>query len=136
MPNAERILLDTHALLWWKAGAERLSDVAQQSIDTAVAILVSPISAWEIAMLASKDRIRLDRPVGEWVDDVLAADRVDPAPFTAPMAVAAARLRDFHGDPADRFLVATSTALGVPLMTKDRLIHRYADETGGVRVVW
>ncbi len=136
MPNAEQVLLDTHALLWWKAGSERLSDAAQEALAAAGGILVSPISAWEIAMLAAKNRIRLDRPVDEWIDDVLAADRVDPAPFTAPMAVAAAGLRDFHGDPADRFLVATSAALGVPLMTKDRLIQRYADDTRGIRVVW
>lgn len=87
-------------------------------------------------MLSARNRIRLDRPVDEWVVDVLSADDVDPAPFTAPMAVAAAALQDFHGDPADRFLVATSAQLDVPLVTKDRLIHRYADDTGGVRVVW
>lgn len=135
MPT-DRILLDTHVLLWWKAGAQRLSATARHVLATAGGVLVSPISAWEIAMLAARSRIRLDRPVDVWVDDVLAADGVDPAPFTTSMAVVAAGLTGFHGDPADRFLVATSAGLDVPLMTKDRLIHRYADETGGVSVVW
>lgn len=140
MSNAEnsgrdRILLDTHVVLWWKAGSDRLSDEAARRIDTAVEILISPISCWEIAMLVTRDRVRLDRATDRWVDDVLAADRVRLAGLSASVAVDAAGLRDFHGDPADRFLVATAAAAAVPLVTKDRLIHRYA-RRGGVDALW
>lgn len=140
MPTAEdsgpgRILLDTHVLLWWKAGSDRLSAEAARRIDTAIEILISPITCWEIAMLVTKDRVRLDRDTDRWVDDVLAADRVRLAALNASVAVDAAGLRDFHGDSADRFLVATAAAAAVPLVTKDRLIHRYA-RRGGVDVLW
>lgn len=137
MPTPDRpVLLDTHALLWWKAGSDRLSDGAVGRIGTAPGILISPISAWETAMLVRKERVRLDRPVADWIADVMADDRVEPAAFTATIAVASAGLEDFHGDPADRFLVATARALGVAMVTKDRSIHHYAARTDGFDVVW
>jgi len=136
MPTADRVLLDTHALLWWKAGAERLSATAARLIDTASEVLISPINCWEVAVLVGKDRVQLDRPVRTWVTDVLASDGVELAPLTASIAVAAAELSEFHGDPADRFLVATATTNRVPLVTKDRLIHAHADSTDGFEVIW
>lgn len=137
MPSTEvRVLLDTHVVLWWKAGSDRLSPEALRAITSATQVMLSPISCWEIAMLAAKDRIRLDRPVERWVADVLAGDGVASAPLTAPIAVAAAQLGAFHGDPADRFLVATAAACAVPLVTKDRLIHRWAHEEGRITALW
>lgn len=136
MPSADRVLLDTHAVLWWKAGGDRLSPTAARRLRSASRILISPISCWEIAMLVGKHRVRLDRPVPVWVADVLAADEVELAPLTPPIAVAAAQLVDFHGDPADRFLVATAAAEGVPLMSKDRLIRDHARASGGIEVLW
>ena len=55
------ILLDTHAVLWWQAGSERLSATARRTIAAAGTILVSPVSFWEIALLVAKGRIGLDR---------------------------------------------------------------------------
>lgn len=137
MPTPDRpVLLDTHALLWWKAGSDRLSEDAAGRIGTAPGILISPITAWETAMLVRKKRVQLDRPVADWIDDVLAGDRMETAALTATIAVASAGLEDFHGDPADRFLVATARALGVAMVTKDRRIHDYAARTEGFDAVW
>src|SRR5438874_4700975 len=55
------VLLDTHVLLWWKAGGERLSARARRDIARADAVLLSPLSFWEIGMLTVRGRIRLDR---------------------------------------------------------------------------
>jgi PIN domain nuclease of toxin-antitoxin system len=134
--HGEPVLLDTHAILWWKAGGDRLSAPAADRISAASAVLISPLSCWEIAMLVRKKRIRLDRPTQTWTVDVLAADNVDIEPLTASIAVAGTELTDFHGDPVDRILVATAAARRVALVTKDRLIHDYARSTDEVDAVW
>lgn len=141
MPSAERVLVDTHALLWWQAQPdqarpERISVAAWERITAASCVLVSPISCWEVGMLVGKERVRLDRPTAAWVRDVLTTDGIGVAELTPGIAVAAAELVDFHGDPADRFLYATARLLDVPLLSKDRLLHGYAEADRTVTVVW
>jgi PIN domain nuclease of toxin-antitoxin system len=133
--------LDTHALLWWQAqpdGArpERISVSAWKRINAASCILVSPISCWEVAMLVGKQRIKLDRPTAAWIRDVLTCNGIAVAELTPQIAGAAAELDDFHGDPADRFLYATARSLDVSLLSKDRLLHDYAEIDRTVTVVW
>lgn len=141
MSNAERVLVDTHALLWWQAQPdqarpERISISAWERIMAASCVLVSPISCWEVGMLVGKERIRLDRPTAAWIRDVLATDSIGVAELTPGIAVAAAELADFHGDQADRFLYATARSLDVPLLSKDRLLHGYAETDRTVTVIW
>ena len=141
MPSADRVLIDTHTLLWWQAQPdevrpERISASAWERITAASCVLVSPISCWEVAMLVGKERIRLDRPTATWIRDVLASDGIGVAELTPQVAVAAAELDDFHGDPADRFLYATARSLNVSLLSKDRLLHDYAEIDRTVTVVW
>jgi PIN domain nuclease of toxin-antitoxin system len=123
-------------VLWWQAGGERLSSVAAQRIERADLRYLSPISCWEIAMLVSKDRIALDRPVGAWINDVLATNTVDSAELTPQVAVTAGRLEDFPGDPADRIIYATAVARQVPLVTKDAGLLTFARTSGDVRAYW
>jgi PIN domain nuclease of toxin-antitoxin system len=101
-------------------------------------ILVSPITCWEVARLASKGRIGLDRDPSVWVQDLSEVDRVAIAELTVTVAVAAARLREqgFPGDPADRFLYATARERDVPLVTKDERLRRHARERRDLRVIW
>ncbi|MDQ3989416.1 MAG: type II toxin-antitoxin system VapC family toxin [Actinomycetota bacterium] len=136
MPSAEPILLDTHAVLWWQAESDRLPTSARERIATAGTVLVSSISCWEIAMLVGKQRVRLDRPTAAWVCDLLATDGVDLAALTPRIAVTAAELHGFHGDPADRFLYATAQELNVPLLSKDRRLRDYAEPDRTVSVLW
>ncbi len=136
MPSAEPILLDTHAVLWWQAESDRLPAGARERIAAAGTVLVSPISCWEIAMLVSKQRVRLDRPTTAWVRDLLATDGVELAALTPSIAVAAAELHDFHGDPADCFLYATARLLDVSLLSKDRRLRDYAEPDRTVSVLW
>ena len=135
MPTAERILLDTHVLLWWKADRRRLSVAARRHIDDAAELLISPMTFWEIAMLVGKERIALDRPTSSWSHDVLAEARVSLAPLTAEIAVTAGGLRPFPGDPVDRILTATAVELGVPILTKDARIRSQA-RGNSLRAVW
>ena len=130
------ILLDTHALLWWQADVDRLSPKARRTIDSATRILVSTISFWELTMLLEKGRISLDRPTNVWVVDFLATDRVQVAELTPSVAIGAGELVGFHGDPADRMIVATAKSLRVPLVSKDDKIHAHAKSDHGLTVVW
>ena len=133
---ARPLLLDTHALLWWFSSADLLSARATRATEEAETLLISPISFWEVAMLVAKDRIELDRPTGTWVNDVLAQETTDEAPLRPSIAVAAGELADFHGDPADRLLVATAHSLDVPLLTKDHKIRAWADDHRRISCVW
>ena len=133
-----RLLLDTHALLWWQAGGQRLSARAARDIAKADAVLVSPISLWEIATLVLRGRILLDRDVHVWTRDLFDQERVEVAPITPAVAVTAALLgpRNFQGDPADRFLYATALESRVPLLTKDEAMHLFARRDRDVSTVW
>ena len=130
------VLLDTHALLWWQAAVDRLSPKATSAVDSAPRILVSPISFWELTMLVEKGRISLDRPTNLWVVDLLATERVEVAELTPSIAIGAGELARFHGDPADRLIVASAKSLRMPLVSKDNKIHLYAKSDKTLTVVW
>ena len=136
MPAADAVLLDTHALLWWQAESERLSLGALAAIGAASRVLVSPITCWEVSMLVAKGRVALDRPVAQWVADLLAGPQVDATGLSPAMAVAAGQLDGFPGDPADRLIYATAATLGVPLVTKDDRLREFAAAQGDVEIVW
>ena len=124
------MLLDTHALIWMVEGDARLGNNARVAVDEERAgdgVLVSPISAWEAAMLVRKGQLALRRPVTDWFDLVLAAPGFRLAIITTAIGADAGGLpRPLHGDPADRLIVATARALGCPLLTADRAILDYA----------
>ena len=126
------ILLDTHAAIWWMEGT--LSAQAASSLTVAGladGVFVSPISAWEIGLLAKP---RANREAADfmpdpktWFDNLMSKPTVKHAPFTHAIALAVSTLTEpLHSDPADRFLVATARAMNVPLMTRDGKIAEYA----------
>lgn len=136
LAEPREVLLDTHTLLWWRADGGRLSTTASSLLDDAARLLVSPLSFWEVGTLVQKGRVALDRATATWTADVLSHDRVRIADITPQVAVAAAELADFHGDPADRVLIATAMGRRVPFVTKDGKIHEYVEEHPGVDVRW
>lgn len=137
MPKPDAVLLDTHALLWWQADSDRLSTRARAAIDNADAVLVSPITFWEVAMLVAKGRVDLDRPVEAWTADVVARGGPASAAELTPMiAASAGSLTELHGDPADRLIYATAQHDGVPLVTKDSRLTEAAASDGLVTVIW
>lgn len=128
------IVADTHVWIWMNDEPSRLSDKALAALSYADGVLVAPISAWEVAMLVAKGRLTLGRPVMEWVNTALAVKGVSLAPLPVEIAVRAGGLtvEGFHGDPADRLIVATALHFQVPLVTKDGAIR----EWGGVPTIW
>lgn len=131
------VLLDTHAWIWWANGSRKLSARAAREIGRARSVLVSPVSCWELAILARKRRVQLDRNLFEWIDDALAHDQVALAAVTPSAAAAAGMLGEsFRGDFADRFIYATARELAVPLVTRDGGIRSFARSSGDVRTIW
>lgn len=122
-----RVVLDTHAWLWWTAARERLSEGASDAIQSAETIGVATISCWEVAMLVRRRRIELDRDPVRWIRQALGQPGVRAIPLGAAAATAAAMLPDaeFPGDPADRLIYATAREAGAPLITKDAALRRY-----------
>ena len=132
------LLLDTHVVLWWQAGGDRLSGRAAAEIAKAERLLISPLSCWEITSLERQGRISLDRPALQWIGDLMTLPIVEPAALS-PEAAAWAGLLDaeqFPGDPIDRMLYATARDLRVPVLSKDDRIRTYAARTGDVDVIW
>jgi PIN domain nuclease of toxin-antitoxin system len=129
-------LLDTHVLVWWLEGSDRLLPQHARIIDDAIAaggtLHLSAISLWEVATLVSLGRVQLTRPVREWLEMASAPPLVALAPLTPTVAAEVAALPDsFHRDPGDRIIVATARVLGATVLTCDRRIR----ESGLVHVV-
>lgn len=134
--NPSVVLLDTHVMIWWQAESSQLSARCRKALDAAADILVSPITFWELTMLAAKGRVGLDRPTSVWVNDFLSNERVRVAEFNPMIAVAAGELRDFHGDPADRIIAASAISAGVPVLTKDSKIREWAKTSRELSTIW
>lgn len=131
------IVLDTHALIWWVNGDVRLVPTAKSAIEDTLAgngqVLVSAISAWELAMLAQRDRIALAMALDEWLRAVESIEGVSLVPITAQVAAQSVNLPgEFHKDPADRLIVALAREQNAVLVTADEKIQRYPH----VRWVW
>ena len=140
-PPPAALLLDTHAAIWFTEGKLRPETVTLLvPAGKARAIFVSPVSMWEIGMLARRrgdrpSRVQFDPNPERWMANLLAKPAIVEAPFTASMAFAASFLPgELHDDPADRLLVATARELGLPIVTRDHRILAYA-EAGHVAAI-
>ena len=123
------LVLDTHVLVWLVDDDKRLLPGAATRVERAAAagvVHIPAIAIWEIGLLESKGRLTLTMPIGEWVARALALPGVQLAPLTPDVALDASRLPgQFHGDPADRIIVATARRLQGVLVTADRSILAY-----------
>ena len=131
------LVIDTHVLVWWAGATGDLSVKSRRSIDRTLKgqgeIIISSISAWEVAMLVQKGRLLLSMEVERWLEEVAAVDGVRFHPVDNEVAVKSASLPGkFHKDPADRMIVATARKLAVPLVTADEKILRYEH----VKTIW
>lgn len=124
------ILLDTHAWVWWASSPERLSRRAAAAIADESERAVSAISCWEVATLVRRGRLKLDRPAELWLRQALGMPGVVPLDVTPEIASVAGTLGDdFHGDPADRILVATALARACRILTRDERLRSSARVT-------
>jgi len=123
------IVLDTHAWVWFVSNPEYLSKLAKKSIDAAIdekGLLISSISAWEVALLVDRKRLKLTHDVSDWVAKSEMLPFVQFLPVDNLIAVKSVNLPQFlHNDPADRIIIATAMTIAAPVVTKDEKILNY-----------
>ena len=126
-----RLLLDTHALLWWLAGSARLSAPAREAIAGGEEVWVSAASAWEIATKLRLGRLPGAEALEAGLGAHLAAQGFAALPITLADGEAAGRLPGPHQDPFDRMLIAQALARDLALVSLEAPFDAY-----GVRRVW
>jgi PIN domain nuclease of toxin-antitoxin system len=118
-----RILLDTHALLWWLGDDDRLGGQARELIrDRGNEIMVSVASLWEIVVKVRVGKLTAD------VKDI--ADAVEQEDFEllhvgVTHLLTLGGLPTFHRDPFDHLLIAQAITEGATFMSEDRNVSRY-----------
>ncbi len=125
-----RVLLDSHALVWFLDGDPRFSKRVRAAIDDDNAVVcVSSVTAWEIS-----NKVRL----GKWPEAaqlctafaaMMTRYAFDPLPVTIEHALAAGFLKGDHRDPFDRMLAAQATVEGIPLVTADPAFRAFGTQT-------
>ncbi len=121
-----RLLLDTHALLWWLTDDPRLRPDAKEAVaDEKSHVAVSAASAWEIAIKARLGRLQGRSELEEQLRD----EGFEALPISVAHAIHAGGLPLHHDDPFDRMLVAQSRLEGLTIVTRDPRIARYGVPT-------
>lgn len=122
------VLLDTHVWIWWLLGSGQLPAKERQGLDHLAsrgALRLAAVSLWEAQMLHAKRRLTLNRSFDIWLREAAAANVVQLLPLDVEVVIALGGIpASFHGDPADRLIVATSRAQKLPLATHDAAIRR------------
>ena len=126
------MLLDTHTWIWLFQGSTELSEnviVKINQIGSQGKVFISAISVWELSMLVAKGRVTLSKSIHQWVEDSLSQPGVNLSLLTPAIAIESSFLPgEFHGDPADRIIVATARLNNLILLTRDRKILQYGSE--------
>ena len=122
------ILLDTHIWIRWLLDAEPLTRKERGALDGLAAtggVKIAVISLWEAQMLQAKGRLQLDRPFKLWLREAAHPDTVQVLPMNVDVMISLDEMPgNFHGDPADRLIVATARAHGLALATHDAAIRK------------
>jgi PIN domain nuclease of toxin-antitoxin system len=122
------VLLDTHVWVWWLTPASPLSNRERAALDDEAErgeLYLSAISLWEAQMLHSKKRLELPLAFPEWLEQAADERMVRSVPLDVAVVLALDALpASFHGDPADRLIVATARSRNLPLATYDEAIRK------------
>ncbi len=127
-----RLLLDTHAFIWWLAGSDRLPATARRAIgDESNDKLISAASAWEITTKHRLGKLPGAEEVADDVAGAIAGEGFEELPITVEDAARAGSLPGPHRDPFDRMLIAQALARNLVLISIEALFDRYS-----VRRLW
>ena len=122
------LLLDTHFWIWWLTPKSPLKSAERNALDAAAeagGVYLAAISLWEAQLLHSKKRLQLPLPFSDWLTRATESRVLTVLPLDRDVVIAVDGLPTrFHGDPADRLIVATARTHGIPLATRDRAIRR------------
>ena len=127
-----KLLLDTHALLWFSSNDPRLGTRAAALIsDGNNERLLSVASLWEVAIKVSIGRLRLDIPLEQLCGPELTRHMTQLLPISPAHVVEVSKLPFHHRDPFDRMLAAQALTDGLTVVSNDQILDRY-----GVTRIW
>ena len=127
-----RLLIDTHALLWWLNDEPSLSPAARKAMaESSNVLLVSAASAWEIASKVRLGKLPTAKELAADFQGFMLREGFTILDITADHAIRAGLLPGPHKDPFDRMLISQAQAESVPIVTNERIFQAY-----GVRRVW
>jgi len=122
------VLLDTHVWIWLCIEEKKkITNRAKRTLEAAHQKWISAISCWELAKLVEKNRIGFSIPTLMWVRRSFIEFDIRMADLSPEIAVESTLLRNFHNDPADQIIAATSRILEMPLITSDRKLRTYPE---------
>jgi PIN domain nuclease of toxin-antitoxin system len=127
-----KLLLDTHAFLWWVEGAPALGRRARAEISNPDnEVFVSLATCWELAIKLSLGKLRLTHSLDRFIPEQLTRNGFVLLSVEFPHVVRVAELPFHHRDPVDRVLVAQALQDELAIVSSDRVLRKY-----GVTVVW
>ena len=127
-----RLLLDTHAFLWWIADDPRLTQRAREALaDPQNEVYLSAVSVWEIVIKVGLGRLDLPKDLDSFIAGQMRQNRFLPLAITIPHTLKVRTLPEIHKDPFDRLLIAQAQVEGLVLVSGDRWVARYP-----VPVLW
>jgi PIN domain nuclease of toxin-antitoxin system len=127
-----KVLLDTHAFLWWITDDDRLGQRARKVIaDGSHDVFFSAASAWEIAVKAGLGRLRVTDDLERFIPAQVSANGFHVMPVHLHHALAVRALPEHHRDPFDRLLIAQAMRESLVLLSGDPEVRRYP-----IKVVW
>lgn len=127
-----KLLVDSHALLWYVDQDQLLSRNAHAAItDPANDLLLSAATVWEIAIKSGHGKLSLSVPFRSWMLQAIADLGLTLLPITVEFADAQASLPKHHGDPFDRLLVAQAQVEKIGIISSDAIFDRY-----GIARLW
>jgi len=122
-----RLLLDTHAFLWFVLKDRQLSSMAlNHIIDPLNDVLISPASYWEIAIKISLGKYQLPGSFETWMHHQIQGNNFEILPIQIAHAATLSTLPFHHRDPFDRLLIAQALTEAVPLISADKLLDAYS----------
>ena len=125
-----KVLLDSHAFIWWISSTERLSKAAQSVIRDGE-VMVSAVTAYELGIKFALGRLPVFEALDARFEDACSEQGFELLPVSTAHALAAARLPIVHRDPFDRLLAAQSMVEKIPLVTIDAAFRHF-----GCKTVW
>jgi PIN domain nuclease of toxin-antitoxin system len=124
-----KLLLDTHAFLWFIAGSERLSATARQQIEeSANQPLLSAASLWEMAIKLSLGRLQLGRPFEDLIPEQMRLNGIQLLGIELEHVTPVTTLPFHHRDPFDRLIVAQAMVEQMPIVSADPAFDAYPIE--------
>ncbi len=127
-----RILIDTHALIWYVDQDHLLTPIAHAAMtDPANDLLLSAATVWELAIKVGLGKVSLSMPYRQWMDKAVADLGLILLPVTVEYADRQAALPAHHKDPFDRLIIAQALVEGIQVVSADAIFDAY-----GITRVW